>query len=331
MVCLFQPTCLFNIYLGGFTYYEEKILALFLTATMIVSTSITAMADYTYNGVTLVAKNGATIVADPDDSTNKVASINMGYSEAQSTFGSDYDYFTTGEGALSSYSFTDGVAVEFRVRPTEQHTDWNYIFGLGINGDDTTTSLSWNYVDGTIGWTMRYGDTYNAFYPGTQSSTYTWDYFITGSATASTVCNKWYTLKYVYTTSGLSIYVDGTLVFSHDLDATQSSALATVLSNLNQGSLNIGCGISPTFEHFQGYIDDFTVYSISGTNETEVISFDFEEHAETATNASASSDSTTTTTTATATGDESMTVVMIALALVAIGATVVVKRKKVTE
>jgi|GEM_PF-5021822 len=45
-----------------------------------------------------------------------------------------------------------------------------------------------------------------------------------------------------------------------------------------------------------------------------------------------SSDSTVATTTATtSTGDESMTVVMIALALVAVGATVVAKRKKVTE
>ncbi len=81
-----------------------------------------------------------------------------------------------------------------------------------------------------------------------------------------------------------------------------------------------------------GSFDDTLYLSLGGENVTISAPAGYTVANEDTTDSSDSTAATVaTTTTATATGDESMAVVMIALALVAIGATVVVKRKKVTE
>lgn len=164
-------------------------------------------------------------------------------------------------------SFKDVATVSFDAYPTVNGSDWNYIFGLGYTA---SSSNPYHYIDGTIGFIHRLGDPYNAFFPGESWAS---ENKLGGSATENPYnyfsgldesnCNKWYHFDYIYSTSGLYIYVNGVRTIVHEnLTDDQVAAVKDVLSYLNKGLIVIGAGCDPNLENFGGYIANFTLRNI---------------------------------------------------------------------
>jgi len=160
-------------------------------------------------------------------------------------------------------TFKDVVTISFDAYPTANASDWNYMFFIGksmLRGND-----AWGYMDGTCGFIQRMGDPYNAFFPG--------DGWVEGNAMGGVAngdnpynyfmiegnCNKWYHFDFIYSTTEVSIYVNGVKTMAHTLNADQSAAAATILASLNDGQLALGAGADPNLENFGGYMANFTL------------------------------------------------------------------------
>lgn len=225
---------------------------------------------YTEDENSFMLKGSASIVGNPDDSTDKVLAVNSGLASTDATSGADKDWFASAAGILSGNDFSGGIVVSMDVKPTVQKTDWNYLFcvghGSGLNANGVTCDGTISYVDGTIGFIARHGDTYSAHFPsdGWQTGNNVgslYNYFMLEAN-----CNKWYNLTYIYTPDYVAIYVDGVLATKW----TAGLPAAELLSNIGStGVLVLGGGVDPTLEHFTGYIDDVTI-SVAKTAATSI-------------------------------------------------------------
>ncbi len=223
----------------------------------------TSETTYTEDGVDFTLFGDASVVADPDDSTNQVLALSPNLTGTDSSVG--VSYISSALGAYSSellmtLKTAQAVTVSMKVRPTVQYSDWNYLFKLGY-GKDEDTEIGYCYLDGTTGFIQRMdsGNNYLAYYPGggwvdgnPVDSKY--NYFNKyGNA------NRWYTLTYVYTSTQVSVYVDGQLTVEQTADC---SDFDTILTGVSMGSLTIGAGASLDDGNcYTGYVDDFQIYA----------------------------------------------------------------------
>lgn len=223
----------------------------------------TSGTTYTEDDVAFTLFGDASVVADPDDSANQVLALSPSLSSTASSQGAGY--ISSPLGAYSSellmlFNSSQAVTVSMKVRPTMQNSDWNYLFKLGY-GKDEDTAIGYCYLDGTTGLIQRMdaGESYQPYYPG--------DGWVDGNPLNSEYnyfnkyanANHWYTLTYVYTSTGVSIYVDGQLTTQHTSSYTDFSS---VLMGAANGSLTIGAGADLGDGNcFTGYVDDFQIYA----------------------------------------------------------------------
>jgi hypothetical protein len=201
----------------------------------------------------LTLKGDANIVANPNDETDSVLCVDT------SGGGKNGNYATTESGVFQNVDFSEGFTISMDVRPTANSSDFNYLFGFG-------KTSPWNYVDGTIGFIARTGDTYVAYYPGDgwqEGNTVNSDFAYFKSENNS---GKWYRMTYVYSKNEVAIYVDGVKATSWTVADTAN--MANILSPIGfNGELHLGCGIDTTLENFGGYMDDVMVYNKALTAE----------------------------------------------------------------
>ncbi len=260
-----------------------KAMACFMAATMAVTcvpsvnatTAITAQAEttvpapvasfsfgeeianktYTENGITF-SSNFASIqeTEDKNGATNKVLYLNDTYLEST-------------ENAFSNVDFSQGFSISMDIKPDIQPTDWDYVFSIGKNSADSADQ-TFSYLDGTIGFIMRMGDEYTAFFPadGWQdgnpvNSDYA--YFLNVDNTG-----KWYHFTYVYSADGFAMYVNGIPTVKYAaLDDAQKAVFTKILSTLPTGKLRLGCGIDPAMEHTSAYYDNVKIFNSALTAE----------------------------------------------------------------
>ena len=166
-------------------------------------------------------------------------------------------------------SFKNVATISFDAYPTVNKSDWNYVFAIGNTKKSAavTGGGAYAYFDGTIGFIQRVGDPYEGYFPGgawTSENTMggtadnnPYNYF---SGLDESNCNKWFHFDYVYSTTELSIYVNGVKSVSHELTDEQGAAVRNILATLNEGQLVIGAGCEEgDLENFGGYIANFTL------------------------------------------------------------------------
>jgi len=166
-------------------------------------------------------------------------------------------------------TFTNVATISFDAYPTVNGSDWNYVFAIGNTKKSVavTDGGAYAYFDGTIGFIQRVGDPYEGFFPGGcwadgnqlggTADNNPYNYF---SGLDESNCNKWWHFDYIYSTSELSIYVNGVKAITHPLSTEQGAAVKNILATLNEGQLIIGAGCEEgDLENFGGYIANFTL------------------------------------------------------------------------
>lgn len=166
-------------------------------------------------------------------------------------------------------TFTNVATISFDAYPTVNGSDWNYVFAIGNTKKSAavTDGGAYAYFDGTIGFIQRVGDPYEGFFPGGcwadgnqlggTADNNPYNYF---SGLDESNCNKWWHFDYIYSTSELSIYVNGVKAITHPLSTEQGAAVKNILATLNEGQLIIGAGCEEgDLENFGGYIANFTL------------------------------------------------------------------------
>lgn len=166
-------------------------------------------------------------------------------------------------------TFTNVATISFDAYPTVNGSDWNYAFAIGNTKKSAavTNGGAYAYFDGTIGFIQRIGDPYEGFFPGGcwadgnqlggTADNNPYNYF---SGLDESNCNKWWHFDYIYSTTELSIYVNGVKAITHPLSTDQGNAVKNILATLNEGQLIIGAGCEEgDLENFGGYIANFTL------------------------------------------------------------------------
>ena len=166
-------------------------------------------------------------------------------------------------------TFTNVATISFDAYPTVNGSDWNYVFAIGNTKKSVavTDGGAYAYFDGTIGFIQRVGDPYEGFFPGGcwadgnqfggTADNNPYNYF---SGLDESNCNKWWHFDYIYSTTELSIYVNGVKAITHPLSTDQGNAVKNILATLNEGQLIIGAGCEEgDLENFGGYIANFTL------------------------------------------------------------------------
>ncbi len=168
-------------------------------------------------------------------------------------------YLTSVAGSLSKYDFSRGATFSFDFYPEVQSDDWNYLFGIGTFSDPKYALV------GTIGFSagldseekrLADGSSWEAFTPSMgwiteNKGDYEWDYF-----KKEENAHKWYNLKYVYTSEGMTISVNNVPIVTY---RETNGYMKKILEELNKGVLRLGKGVVIANQGYVGLMDNISI------------------------------------------------------------------------